>query len=550
MSVIRKRFIRRTLCAIGLLAGASAYSQEWIYSVRPGDNLWKLSKNYLKQLDRWSDLQAHNKIEDPQHIPPGTPIRIPIAWLKHQPVPARVVAARGTVELVASLGRPPLPLAAGAELHVGNRIQTSSNSSATLQFADRSLLLIQADTSLVLDTLSAFGKTGMVDTRMRLQRGRGESQVAPATGPSSRYQITTPAAVAAVRGTRFRVAAVAIAGTTRAEVIKGRVEFEGAGVRRLVAAGFGVVAEIGKPPSEPLKLLSPPDLSRLPFGVKRLPLTFQWLPVDAARAYRAQVFADATFRRLLLEQRVKSPRVQWAALLDGHYVLRVRAIDGMGLEGLNADHHFTLDTGPKAPLLLEPRDGATLRTSRPQFRWQAPSSATRVRLQVARDPAFNDIVFEVRDYDAAVSLQPQKPLLPGVYYWRIASQRVNADDGPFGAPRRFRLQALLAQSRVWPPSIENRRVRVTWQATPHAVRYRCQFAQSAEFTQIIAEQVVKEPRCRIDPLSQGTYYFRVQGFSAEGIAGPFSNVVPFEVTPPAYLPFFLLGLLLLLLLLL
>ena len=389
----------------------------------------------------------------------------------------------------------------------------------------------------------------MVDTRVRLQRGRGESQVAPAGGAASRYQITTPAAVAAVRGTLFRVAAEETSGATRAEVIEGRVDVEGDGVKRLVVAGFGVVAEVGKPPSEPRKLLPPPDLGGLPSRVKRLPLTFQWPKIEAARAHRVQIFADRTFRRLLLEQHVQRPRVVWADLPDGRYVLRVRGIDGIGLEGLNADHPFTLETGPRPPVPLKPRDGETLRTLRPEFSWAAPTGVTGVRLQVARDLGFNDVVVEVTR-DAAASVDLEKRLPPGLYYWRLASRRADGDAGPFGAPREFRLQAVPNQPHLRLSTVEERKVQILWGTTSYARHYRCQFARSVRFTEIIEERLVKEPGCRTDRLAPGSYYGRAQGISAEGVAGPFSNVVPFEVTRPNYLSFVLFALLLLLLILL
>lgn len=548
MTVFGKLAIRWTLCVIGLLAAASSYSQEWIYAVRPGDNLWELSRRYLKQVSRWADLQELNKIADPQRIPPGTLIRVPIAWLKHQPVPARVVDVRGSVEVTANPHRPPQRLIPGAELHAGACIETDTNSSATIQFADQSLLLIQADSVLVLDTLSAFGQTGMVDTRARLRQGRGESQVVPSKGPASRYQITTPAAVTAVRGTSFRVATTARSDTTRAEVIEGRVEVEGGGVRRLVAAGFGVVAEVGKPPSKPRKLLLPPELGRLPSTVKRLPVAFQWPPVAEARAYRAQIFADATFQSLLLEQHIGRPRVKWDVLPDGDYVLRVRGIDDMGLEGLDAAHRFMLDTGPKPPLPLKPSDGVTLRTLTPQFSWAAPTSAASVRLQLARDASFNDIVLELTGY-ASASVRPPEALSPGLHYWRLASQRANGDAGPFGAPRRLRLLAVPTQPRVRSPSIEQRTIRTAWAAASHAARYRCQLARTPEFTELVEELVVTKPQCHSGTLPPGAYYLRAQGISDEGITGPFSKVLTVEVTPPTYLPFVIVALLLLLLLL-
>ena len=37
------------------------------------------------------------------------------------------------------------------------------------------------------------------------------------------------------------------------------------------------------------------------------------------------------------------PAAKWADLPDGRYVLRVRAIDAGGLEGVNAERAFTLN---------------------------------------------------------------------------------------------------------------------------------------------------------------------------------------------------------------
>lgn len=74
-----------------LLAGVPGRAQDWTYRIRPGDTVWDLSGKYLRRDIPWQKLQAHNRIADPYRIPPGTLIRLPVAWLKVQPAKATVV---------------------------------------------------------------------------------------------------------------------------------------------------------------------------------------------------------------------------------------------------------------------------------------------------------------------------------------------------------------------------------------------------------------------------------------------------------------------------
>jgi hypothetical protein len=50
-------------------------------------------------------------------------------------------------------------------------------SAATVQFADGSRMLVQADSALTLDSMSAYHTTGMVDSTMRLHHVRIENDV-------------------------------------------------------------------------------------------------------------------------------------------------------------------------------------------------------------------------------------------------------------------------------------------------------------------------------------------------------------------------------------
>lgn len=187
------RLLGALLCALCLLP-AAAGAQDWNYRVRPGDTLWDLGGVYLKANVPWQQLQQHNRIDNPYRLPPGQLLRFPIGWLRVEPVPARVLAVRGKVELIAADGSANRPLRAGEQLHIGDSVQTLADASATLEFADASRLQLREYSRLRLDQLSRYGRTGMVDTRVRLQQGRASNRVTPARGPASRYIIDAPTA--------------------------------------------------------------------------------------------------------------------------------------------------------------------------------------------------------------------------------------------------------------------------------------------------------------------------------------------------------------------
>lgn len=434
----------------------------------------------------------------------------------------------------------------GTLLNVGDSIATDVESSATVTFADDSRLVVQAEAELLMDTLSAYGKTGMVDTRVRLQRGRVESEVLPAKGPGSRFNIITPSAVAAVRGTNLRVGADAKTDLSRTEVLEGRVGVRGAGRTREVASGFGTLVEAGRAPIPPVKLLPRPDVSGLPALIDRLLMVFEWPPLAGAVAYRAQVFPDTRFEKLLLDKVVEQSRAEFDAPPDGEYVLRIRAIDGLGLEGLNADHVFRIDARPVPPTLLEPPDGTATHGQTPELWWSKPEGTRSYHLQVARDAEFTDLLLDVpKTTDSRLKLAAEPE--PGEYYWRAASTAKSGEKGPFGDAFRFRIQPVPAAVSTEETGVAESELRFAWGPTADTDRYEFQFARDKKFKKILVEETTTETGLVIERPKGGNYYFRVRGVSAEGVAGPYSTVNKVELPSNRWWPALLLMLLPLLL---
>ncbi|MFO1424956.1 MAG: FecR domain-containing protein [Candidatus Competibacteraceae bacterium] len=346
---------------MALLAATAAHSEEWLYTVRPGDTLLGVSADYLIHADYWPRLQTLNGIADPTRLPPGMKLRIPIPWLKRLPAKARIVSAQGQVNAVIAATGQTVPVHSGLSLQTGDTLLTGPDGAASLEFRDGSRVLLQADSELRMDTLSAYGPTRFADTRIRLQQGRAESQVTSRTGAGPRYEISTPAAASAVRGTRYRIGMDPAAATARTEVLEGTVAFEGRRTTRTVEQGFGTLAETGQAPLPPLPLLPPPKLGERPPVVTRWPVQLSFFPLKGAVAYRAQIVPADPFKALLLDTllpALKSDDGEAADPLtlmlkpvgpdlpDGDYIARIRGIDDKGLEGRDAQYRFRFQSSP------------------------------------------------------------------------------------------------------------------------------------------------------------------------------------------------------------
>jgi hypothetical protein len=77
------------------LLSLPAVAADWIYTVVDGDNLWDLSERYLDSQLRFEQVRKLNNVEFPKRMQPGTRLRIPMKWIRSNPVPANIAATRG-----------------------------------------------------------------------------------------------------------------------------------------------------------------------------------------------------------------------------------------------------------------------------------------------------------------------------------------------------------------------------------------------------------------------------------------------------------------------
>lgn len=524
----------RVLLLLVLLASllpAEARAQDWQYRVRPGDTVWDLSNRFLRSDIAWERLQAHNAIEDPLRLVPGSTMTFPVAWLRRQPAQAQVIAVSGDAQASrdGDFGDA-FPVTEGLRLDAGAALRTPIGASLTLAFADGSHLQLQGDSELHLDRLSAYGATGMVDTRLRLPRGRAASNVTRSRGPASRYVIEAPGMMSSVRGTQFRVGSDGA--RSRSEVVEGRVQVSAGGGSVLVPAGRGTAPGDNGRPLPPIPLLPAPGIEAWPDAIERMPAVLPWPAVAGATGYRFQASAHQDFRTLLQDQATAMPAATFDVRSEGPLFVRVRAIDAHGLEGLDAVARIVVAAQPAPPFAIAPTDGGNAAGPRPRLRWTASDApAMRYRVQVDAGSDFASPLFSAEDL-RRTELRVADDLPPGRYAWRVAATDADGRHGPWSDPMRFTLHPPGEGPGVETETADGA-LQLRWRAGDEGQAYRFQLARDAGFGEPVMDRMLEDNAITLPDLRAGTWYMRVRAVDNDGHEHPFG---PTQVAKVGCLP--------------
>jgi len=515
------------LLLLGLLS-LPVVAADWIYTVVEGDNLWDLSEKHLDSELRFEQVRKLNSIEFPKRMRPGTRLRIPMKWIRSNPVPARLGAMAGKVELTRADGSKEAQISAGTTIRLGDTLETGTGSSAAVVFADGSVITLHSSSEMRFDHLSAHGETGMVDSRLHLIDGRLDTRVKPAVGPGSRFEIQTPSAISAVRGTEYRAAVTAEGKASNIEVLHGKVRVTGARKPRLVRAGFGTQIAAGKAPAPPRKLLPAPKLNPVPERIRQLNWPLSWKVMTKAQTYRAEISVNPRFDVLAWEKLVNHPRVPLPNLPDGDYQIRVRGIDQLGLEGRNVVRSLRIDTHPQPPVSLLPQDGKTLRGVAAELQWTASADADSYLLEIASDEAFEKIVLRQPDL-TSTRYAADGIAEPGTYHWRVTSITADGEAGPSGAPRSWQLKPVPEKVE---PAVESEddRLVASWPRVSPEQTYQVQLAFDPQFAELEIDEVVTEPKIAFDQMGAQVRYLRVRSIEPDGYRGPWGTVQ--RIDPP------------------
>lgn len=511
-----------TLLAVTLVAAPPAGAQpapEHVHVAVPGDTLIGLGRRLLEDPRRWRAVARLNRIANPDRIPVGMRLRIPLAWMRTEPRPATLLGSIGAVQ-------------APDRLDEGSELLTGDDGHATVRLVDGTVLRLRPRSRLGLTESRVVPGTPVTRARARLGGGRVEVEAAPSRPGEPGFRIDTPQGVLGVRGTQFRVASEEPDGgapRTRGEVTEGVVAVRGSGTQeQRVTAGFGTVLGVDGRVAVPVPLLPAPDVSSLPVLQERVLVRFPLPPLAGVTAWRAQVARDASFDQVLgdlrVDQRPDGSELRFAGLPDGDYRLRVRGVDALGLEGLDADLPFRLKARPEPPLPSAPAPRERRFGTRVDFSWAANADAGSYRLQLATEPGFAAPLRDLTDLRGTGATL--EGLAPGTYHWRLRSVRPDGDLGPWGDPEQFELRP--APPLPPKPAVGDHGVRFAWQGLAGQT-FDFQMAADADFSRLLLDRRWAETFIEIPRPASGRYWVRLRAIDPDGFVGPFGGAQFFDV---------------------
>jgi LysM repeat protein len=459
---LHKSFTLFAILVVGTVFSTTVHAETSVYIVAPGDTLWSIANENLKSPQDWKRLMEFNEMTDASQLQVDQALLIPTEWMKdtlgppttsEQPpelpsaaitpaqdnvpsatrVPARAVeniaTLPGSSNNVAAIygvverldGGKHVKLALNTALSGNSRVGTGKNSSANIVMKDGSMLVLLANTEVVLSQ------------PLKLERGALEFI---ARGKQERKLIATKAGTVSAQEAAFRVTGLKGGKQMRVEVEQGTVNVTANGKQHSIGAGLDLLVEAGKAEAQSRPGLLRPSIDNLAKSSVNGEINLEWQPITNAAGYRAQLIYAADSYLVLVDQELSRPGLNWNHINPGHYKIRLRSVDDKGFEGLNAELAFVVQGKLNPPHSNSPVDGATLPNDKPWIAWSRVPEAYSYVLQVASDSRFrknlHEITYVVNNY-----YKFEEALPAGDYYWRVMSVSAKQAKSVFGDVRKF-----------------------------------------------------------------------------------------------------------------
>lgn len=480
---------------------------EWTYTAGPDETVQDIARRFLAKGIPASRVLQHNNLVGSAQLKSGDTLRIPLSWLQQQPDPARAASVSGQVMLQSGRDSSKRPLTEGTLIRVGDEV-ISYAGSASIELADESVIRLSPNSRLSFNRLTRYGKSGMVDTRLRLNNGELETRVEPFVEDGSRFEIETPSAVAAVRGTMFTLKTSAAGSDLR--VTDGRVAFGPRGRTRVIPEGYSARVSTGNNDGMNIRRLPPaPEINPIPTQLTQLPQTLSWEPNGASR-FRVNVF-EADTGRWVQSTTMEKTDFGLNLLDNGKYQVQLAALDSRGIAGMPGTVDFQVDLQARAAELAEPAPGEAVNDDMPEFRWQLRGQNEVARIEIAEDESFSNVI-ATSEWAPDEQALPSRPLSPGQYYWRVVTE-AGGNSVATSEVRTLVVNGTLPPVRIISINYVDKQVRVFWERVDTASEYRLQLSEEPGFRNIIKEAELADTTAALRLIPGRRYFVRLKALS-------------------------------------
>jgi hypothetical protein len=295
--------------AAHLLSAAPVFADDEAKSfqtvvVRPGQTLWNIAEEYLKDPSRWDQILKHNSLpsSDPTVALPGMSLRVPINLIREDLRAAILVALSNAVSVRRKEAAQWNAARLEMQLYRDDALRTLAASTARGRFQNDDLLDLPADALAII-------KPKRKDYLVELKRGGsylGKTKILTAAAT------ITPQ----TKDTRY-LATVKEDLRTVVQVVKGKALVEAQHQSVLVSEGLATEVRPGAAPSPPTAIPDLPAFEKsvadFELGKARITLAPTVAPAAPAPGAKAAEDPGSTLDQLRVGQPISGYRVQLAA---------------------------------------------------------------------------------------------------------------------------------------------------------------------------------------------------------------------------------------------
>lgn len=326
----------------------------------------------------------------------------------------------------------------------------------------------------------------------------------------ARFEIETPSAVAAVRGTAFSLK-TGLQGT-HLQVTEGVVDFGAPNQTHQIPAGYSatVASNNGSRNTLNIRKMPPaPEINPLPRVLTQLPTEMTWKQSPASN-YRLDVF-ETDSGRWVESREINGNRFDISRLDNGQYEIHLAVLGQHGMAGMPGILPIEVDLQARTAQLLAPENGGNVNDDMPEFRWNLNGKNEVARVEIAEDEAFRNLV-ATSEWAPGTSALPSRPLSPGQYYWRVVTE-AGGNSVATTQPRKLIVNGTLPPVRIISINYVDSQVRVFWEKVDTAANYRMQLAEEPSFNKIIKEATLPETTAALRLIPGRRYFVRLKALS-------------------------------------